>query len=230
MRRNKGFTLIELLVVIAIIAILAAILFPVFAKAREAARSTTCLSNVKQLGTAFMMYTTENDDTFPVCYAEAHTVAGDFATELYAGHSAIGNDVQLDYVLNATMYSQLMPYIKSSGLWKCPSDTGASTTPKVGKRFTSYHYRHFIAASFSPSCAGQVHFYKRPWTQSDFKDPAMIYLLHELAPFHDYRTVDSLPWSAAGQSKKWMLDCKQIYIISLQTCAAYWMDSDIRSV
>ena len=55
----------------------------------------------------------------------------------YAGHAGIANDVQLDYVLNATMYSQLMPYIKSGGLWKCPSDTGATTTPQVGKRFTS---------------------------------------------------------------------------------------------
>src|SRR6187399_946348 len=63
--RNSGFTLIELLVVIAIIAILAAILFPVFAQAREKARQTTCLSNNKQIGMATMMYLQDYDERFP---------------------------------------------------------------------------------------------------------------------------------------------------------------------
>jgi prepilin-type N-terminal cleavage/methylation domain-containing protein/prepilin-type processing-associated H-X9-DG protein len=63
--KQNGFTLIELLVVIAIIAILAAILFPVFAQAREKARQTTCLSNLKQLGTATMMYAQDYDEIFP---------------------------------------------------------------------------------------------------------------------------------------------------------------------
>jgi len=62
---NRGFTLIELLVVIAIIAILAAILFPVFAKAREAARATSCRSNLKQVGNAFMMYVQDYDEVYP---------------------------------------------------------------------------------------------------------------------------------------------------------------------
>lgn len=70
MRRN-GFTLIELLVVIAIIAILAAILFPVFAKAREKARQTSCLSNMKQLGLSMMMYSSDTDGKFPGVYNDA---------------------------------------------------------------------------------------------------------------------------------------------------------------
>ncbi|HEY3298451.1 MAG TPA: prepilin-type N-terminal cleavage/methylation domain-containing protein, partial [Armatimonadota bacterium] len=67
-KRNSGFTLIELLVVIAIIAILAAILFPVFAQAREKARSASCLSNEKQIGLGLMMYMQDYDETYPMAY------------------------------------------------------------------------------------------------------------------------------------------------------------------
>src|SRR5947199_5029773 len=63
--RSRAFTLIELLVVIAIIAILAAILFPVFAQAREKARQATCQSNLKQIGTAFSLYLQDFDESFP---------------------------------------------------------------------------------------------------------------------------------------------------------------------
>ncbi|MBN1460995.1 MAG: type II secretion system protein, partial [Armatimonadetes bacterium] len=62
-RRSKGFTLIELLVVIAIIGILAAMVFPVFARARESARKAVCLSNVKNIGLAIQMYLADNNDT-----------------------------------------------------------------------------------------------------------------------------------------------------------------------
>ena len=65
MKRIRGFTLIELLVVIAIIAILAAILFPVFARARENARKTPCQSNLRQLGMGLVMYAKENDERYP---------------------------------------------------------------------------------------------------------------------------------------------------------------------
>src|SRR3954452_23518916 len=64
-RGSRAFTLIELLVVIAIIAILAAILFPVFAQARERARMSVCVSNTRQIGTALMMYVQDYDETFP---------------------------------------------------------------------------------------------------------------------------------------------------------------------
>src|SRR5438094_9941222 len=75
---KRGFTLIELLVVIAIIAILAAILFPVFAQAREAARKTTCLSNEKQIGMGVLMYIQDYDEQFPnagACWWDAISVS-----------------------------------------------------------------------------------------------------------------------------------------------------------
>jgi prepilin-type N-terminal cleavage/methylation domain-containing protein/prepilin-type processing-associated H-X9-DG protein len=98
MPRRRGFTLIELLVVIAIIAILAAILFPVFARAREKARQTSCLSNVKQLGLGWMMYVQDYDELVPnVC---SWSLGG-------ANYPFI--------------WDQLGPYIKNVQLWECPS-------------------------------------------------------------------------------------------------------------
>ena len=82
--RRSAFTLIELLVVIAIIAILAAILFPVFAQARESARRTSCLSNLKQLGTSTIMYVQDYDETFPTVYNGGGTCSHAEYVELYS--------------------------------------------------------------------------------------------------------------------------------------------------
>ena len=82
MRRSTGFTLIELLVVIAIIAILAAILFPVFSRAREKARQTSCLSNLKQLGLATQMYVQDYDE----CFSMSVYLAGAQAYTMYHVH------------------------------------------------------------------------------------------------------------------------------------------------
>ncbi len=103
---RKGFTLIELLVVIAIIAILAAILFPVFAKARENARKSSCQSNMKQMGIGLGMYVQDFDETLPGCYIGAWTGA------FWSTSNPTGN----------VRWSQALdPYIKNSKVWVCPS-------------------------------------------------------------------------------------------------------------
>ncbi|MFH1631675.1 MAG: prepilin-type N-terminal cleavage/methylation domain-containing protein [bacterium] len=105
--RRKGFTLIELLVVIAIIAILAAILFPVFAKAREKARQTSCLSNVKQVTLGFLQYAQDYDEMFP----QAGAAAGDVA--IWPNGASGANYWQC----------RIYPYLKNSQVMNCPSAT-----------------------------------------------------------------------------------------------------------
>ena len=104
MTQRRGFTLIELLVVIAIIAILAAILFPVFAQAREAARKTQCLSNTKQFGTAVMMYVQDYDELYPLSIYPA----------------SIGGSMRAFSVFDA-----IIPYTKNAGIVACPSEPKA---------------------------------------------------------------------------------------------------------
>src|SRR5206468_802830 len=102
---TAGFTLIELLVVIAIIAILAAILFPVFAQARENARKISCISGLKQLGTAVLMYAQDYDDYLP------NNLDGSIAGK---------KDTNLWYDLSGT--GMVDPYLKNKQIWFCPSD------------------------------------------------------------------------------------------------------------
>jgi len=97
-KARRGFTLIELLVVIAIIAILAAILFPVFSRAREKARQSSCTSNLKQVGLAFIAYTIDNDEMWPPLACSAVFTA----------------------------YHSIYPYMKNAQICLCPSDRQGS--------------------------------------------------------------------------------------------------------
>jgi prepilin-type N-terminal cleavage/methylation domain-containing protein/prepilin-type processing-associated H-X9-DG protein len=107
--QKRAFTLIELLVVIAIIAILAAILFPVFAQAREKARQTSCLSNQKQMGLGVMMYTQDYDETFPAAYYYNNDLSSAGGYTHWSG--------------------VIQPYVKNLGIFVCPSDKNRGLAP-----------------------------------------------------------------------------------------------------
>jgi prepilin-type N-terminal cleavage/methylation domain-containing protein/prepilin-type processing-associated H-X9-DG protein len=124
---RSGFTLIELLVVIAIIAILAAILFPVFAQAREKARQTSCLSNTKQIGLAFMQYIQDYDEMLPP--VAGTYVANNTSYMSHWGVDLIGgtNAPTASIPAGVTVPSLIGSYIKNNQIQNCPSGPRPST-------------------------------------------------------------------------------------------------------
>lgn len=137
-RKNKvqGFTLIELLVVVAIISLLAAILFPVFARAREQARKAACMSNLKQIGLAINMYVQDYDETYPAAYMG------------YLGPN-------LDWYGNATndqvmWYTVLQPYVKNRQVFVCPTaGLMPSTTTSTKIQFSGGYGWNICGTSYS---------------------------------------------------------------------------------
>ncbi|MBU0610273.1 MAG: prepilin-type N-terminal cleavage/methylation domain-containing protein [Armatimonadetes bacterium] len=158
--RDRGFTLIELLVVIAIIAILAAILFPVFAKAREKARQSSCLSNMKQLGLAQLQYVQDYDETFVLVVQYPGTWTNYFPT-------------------------LLTPYVKNDQIWICPSRMGPYATPAYVKGAYPHYGMtcSFFRACRPPAasgCRGGV-----PLTLGKIDQPAQTPLQTESTPYND---------------------------------------------
>ncbi|BDI30431.1 hypothetical protein CCAX7_24820 [Capsulimonas corticalis] len=157
-KTNSGFTLIELLVVIAIIAILAAILFPVFAQAREKARAIACLSNMKQLGLGVMQYTQDNDEGLPS------------GTNGYGGGSGWAG--------------QLYTYVKSKGVFHCPND---STAPGTAGSQPGAPSSYGLNSNFSygtaySGCAGPHGF----WTLPKLNAPAKTVMIFEVQGSQNY--------------------------------------------
>ncbi|MCE5198628.1 MAG: prepilin-type N-terminal cleavage/methylation domain-containing protein [Armatimonadota bacterium] len=185
MSGKRGFTLIELLVVIAIIAILAAILFPVFAKAKNSANQTACLSNMHQLGLALLLYSENNSNSLP----DARVTIGPFRSYSSAIQQAV------DQWSNTTWFYWLNKYTKyasSNLLQKCPADY-ISAQEKAAyhndhntfydEYGTSYKFRYFIVNY-------PVQF-QRTLKMNDFMFPSKVYFLHEQRNFHQGKQWDT---------------------------------------
>jgi prepilin-type N-terminal cleavage/methylation domain-containing protein/prepilin-type processing-associated H-X9-DG protein len=175
---RRGFTLIELLVVIAIIAILAAVLFPVFAKAREKARQTSCLNNLKQIGTAVSMYTEDWDGEYP----SGHLVGEEEAEE----HE--GEEEEEEHGEEASWRDALMPNLKTPAVFRCPSDESEFVTS------------YLLNGWFSDLVEGTKH------NTSDIKNPSETVMLverdHEaLVEKGEAEEADYHPWVAVGEWK-----------------------------
>jgi prepilin-type N-terminal cleavage/methylation domain-containing protein len=161
-RKPTGFTLIELLVVIAIIAILAAILFPVFAQAREKARGISCISNLKQLGTATMMYVQDYDETYPQAAGYSATLGW---TTNYI-HPIPPDQFSQPDVWRQSYFNAIQPYVKNYGVYTCPSSTtsypgagytGLQTPVKVSYSYNGLLSSYSLAGVVSPSGLVMLH-------------------------------------------------------------------------
>src|SRR5437868_15438089 len=156
-RRSSGFTLIELLVVIAILAILAAILFPVFAQARDAARKATCQSNLKQFGAAFAIYATDFDGCYPNPGGRA--IRG-FPVNGAAWYSA-ARDVNSNRVTDSG--AGIFPYLQQRGnatnnVWSCPNAIPGAVNGKfdVGQNYSMNDYLRLSHPGQAVTAKGNV--------------------------------------------------------------------------
>jgi prepilin-type N-terminal cleavage/methylation domain-containing protein/prepilin-type processing-associated H-X9-DG protein len=158
--KRSGFTLIELLVVIAIVAILAAILFPVFSAAREKARATACLSNTRQLAMAVAMYVQDWDEFFPMVRMHGH-----------GGHPGGSEESWIDLI---------QPYSRNRLLNRCPSDTSPAWN-ETPPRLTSYGMNAYFDPYHPPY---GDHMNPRPFSLAAVASPSKCVFSAELAEFN----------------------------------------------
>jgi prepilin-type N-terminal cleavage/methylation domain-containing protein/prepilin-type processing-associated H-X9-DG protein len=189
MGRNKGFTLIELLVVIAIIAILASILFPVFARARENARRSSCQSNLKQIALGIAQYTQDYDEKFPMRYSSVLLAAAP-ADQVYAsGWAAV-----------------IQPYVKSTQLFQCPSEpTGPDAGFNAGDAVNDYGYNLSLGNINTSTSLAALNFPSVTIMNFDFyaRNATSGFFDNSIDPASTKRHLDGANYSFADGHVKW---------------------------
>jgi prepilin-type N-terminal cleavage/methylation domain-containing protein len=177
-KKSQAFTLIELLVVIAIIAILAAILFPVFAKAREKARQSACMNNMKQIGIASYQYLNDWDDTYP--WSRFPNAAGTDRDYSHNWKQAIATN------------------LKSTDVYKCPSNEYSDQKDEAQKFPISYAVNGAVFAEYTRgnTCCDPDRYKIGPLQVSDIKDPSgLLWIIEVRTPYADLHPV-ALTWQA----------------------------------
>jgi general secretion pathway protein G len=166
---RRGFTLIELLVVIAIIAILAAFLFPVFARAKAEAKKTACISNLKRIGSAIALYMGDHGDLFP----HALDASDKFAPEIWENSPDFSN--RIPYM--PLLHEVVQPYCKNKDVFKCPADSG---TQVLDNHFlTPLRADPTMYAVYGSSYFFRTEIAFRYFSQSQFRLPANVNVLFD---------------------------------------------------
>ncbi|HSV73014.1 MAG TPA: prepilin-type N-terminal cleavage/methylation domain-containing protein [Chthonomonadales bacterium] len=191
--RRRGFTLIELLVVIAIIAILAAILFPVFAQARAKARQTSCLSNIKQMSTGTLVYVQDYDESFPLSVPDG--VRASFTTPAdRTATSALGMARRMSYWSNS-----IQPYVRNWGIYTCPDHEIRTDVFGVS-----------VEASRGVVIGLLMNGYLNQWALAGSPAPARVIMFSEgmgkqsMAGFGNVMPIPSLEGCGWGSDRNWM--------------------------
>jgi len=211
--RRRAFTLIELLVVIAIIAILAAILFPVFAKARERAKRSSCTSNLNQIAKAVNMYCDDNDGMFPRAmdyldyerYAELRTYNPPVPL-LWGGNPTQDNSPAGRW---REMDGPIGSYLKSKDVWRCQADKGqkfdSGIAASVFKRHNS-SYTWPVVLSWKIGANGKLQY--RPYSRDQVKFPTRAFVLCDslrLYKFMNDATDPGATWHGDKNNRGYMM-------------------------
>jgi general secretion pathway protein G len=158
-----------MLVVIAILVIIAAFVFPVFARSKEAAKKSTCISNLRQVGQAMLIYMQDHDDLFPHCV----DAADKYKPEIWSDFPEFM--AQITYM--PMMHQALQPYVKNYGVFECPSDNGTQV-------LDTHPYLDFVTAPTMFKTFGLSYMYRteitfRQFSQSSLRDPAAVNVLFD---------------------------------------------------